>query len=82
MALNPELEEIFEAWLQSERCPPSERAKSEHQLNSLLDAIVAKGEGQFTPEQIKDCFWSQYKDWRAARRKGESVKVAQSAMKK
>ena len=61
---------------------PAERAKSQHQLNELLDVIVAKGQHQHTRDQILDFLWPQYKEYRLERKKREQVGVAQAAMKK
>jgi hypothetical protein len=81
MARNPEIEKILEAWLHWESCPPQEKAKSESQLNSLLDDVVRKGGGQITRDQILDSLFSQYKDFRKEKRRSESLAVAQAAMK-
>ena len=82
MARNPEIEQILEAWWQSQHNLPAERASSKRQLNELLDAIVAKGQHHHTREQILDYLWPQYKDYRLERKKREQLGVAQAAMKK
>ena len=82
MARNPEIEKILEAWWRLQHSLPAERAKSQHQLNELLDLIVAKGQHQHTRDQILDFLWPQYKEYRLERKKREQVGVAQAAMKK
>jgi len=81
MARNPEIEKILEAWWQSEHCVPAERAKLKRELEALLDAGVAKSKNLYTREQILNCFWSQYKDFRHERKKREQVAVAQTLRK-
>jgi hypothetical protein len=82
MGRNPEIEKILEAWWMVDHCPGPERAKSRTHRDSLLDAVVAKGGGQFTRDQILDFLWPQYKDFCAEKRRAERLGVAQSALKK
>ncbi|HWW03451.1 MAG TPA: hypothetical protein VNZ64_27360 [Candidatus Acidoferrum sp.] len=82
MARNPEVEQILEAWWQLDHIAPHERAKSEKQLNGLLDKVVVRGAQIYTREQILDYLWPQYRDYRLAKKKNEQVGVAQAALKK
>lgn len=82
MARNPEIERILAAWWQLQHSMPAERAKSQRDLNALLDAVVDRGDGQFTREQVQDYLWPQYREYRSERKKQERLRVAQAAMKK
>jgi hypothetical protein len=82
MGRQPEIEKILEAWWALDHCAPPERAKSESELNKLLDSAVGKSEGLYTRHQILDALWGHYKSYRLEKRKNEKVEVAQTAMKK
>ena len=81
MGRNAEIEKIIEAWWKLDHCAPPERAKSESDLNQLLDAAVAKSERLYTRHQIRDALWNHYKSYRVEKRKNAKVQVAQTAMK-
>jgi hypothetical protein len=82
MSRNPRIEQILEAWFELEHCDFSERSKAEAALNQLLDSVVADSDGQFTREQILDHLFTQYKEFRSARRKELRLQISQASVKR
>jgi hypothetical protein len=80
MSRNPEIERILEAWYAWDHALPGESTKRRQSLNVLLDVLVARGENQYTREQILDHLWDRYKDYRKQRKSQERLSTARSAL--
>jgi len=80
MARNRQIEEILEAWWELDHCAHAHKAEAKGNLFKLLEASI--GDRPLTPEQLLEYLWPRYSEFRAAKRKAERLRIAQSALRK
>jgi hypothetical protein len=81
MGREPEIEKILEAWRESDNCAPHEKAAKLAARNFLLDAILSKSVGLRNRQELLNCLYPRYNEYRKSKKREESVQVSQSSLK-